>query len=204
MSAPANRSLPCPRCAADLGGGLVDSASLVMCPFCAVETRVQVFPAFARPTPVGVRTELPAVDGESSCFYHPQKRAQVPCDSCGRFLCSMCDLDLKGAHFCPQCVDAGNRKGRLPVVESERTRWDQIVAALLVLPLALCWFPLPLTSIGALALIGWKWNAPPSRVSNSRAQFVVCAVVAVGELVVGTVMWWMMTTGLLNGPARPR
>ena len=35
-----------------------------------------------------------ALDGEASCYFHAHKRAAVPCDGCGRFLCSLCDLNF--------------------------------------------------------------------------------------------------------------
>jgi hypothetical protein len=135
------------------------------------------------------------VEGESGCFYHPQKRAVVPCDLCGRFLCAVCDLEFGGQHMCPQCLDSGAKRGRLQSLERQRTRWDQIVVSTLFVPLIFCWVFLPLTCLAALVMIVWKWNAPPSLVSNTRLFLILGAALAVLELAGGVIGWWLIVSG---------
>jgi hypothetical protein len=129
--------------------------------------------------------------GEASCFFHPEKRAHVTCDGCGRFLCALCDLDVYDAHLCPQCLEAGERKRTIKSLERGRTRYDQIVTALLILPLVLCWFVLPITAPVALGLIVWSWKAPASLVANTRLRLVGCAIFAGVELVGSGTLWWV-------------
>ncbi|MBI3882210.1 MAG: hypothetical protein HY301_19385 [Verrucomicrobia bacterium] len=173
----------------------MELSALPQCPACEVETRVVLFPAFDWPFAEAVRAELVVLTGEATCFYHPQKRAHVPCDACGRFLCALCDLDVNGAHLCPQCLETGAKKSRLPELERERTRWDRIVSTLLFAPLVLCWVLLPLTSLVALVVIGWKWKAPPSLVSNTRISLGVYAAVAVLQFGGSVFMWWLIFAG---------
>jgi len=163
---------------------------LQQCPICARATRVYLFPAFGRPAATGATAQRVVIDGEATCFYHPQKRAHIPCDNCGRFLCAMCDLDVYDAHLCAQCLQAGAEKGRVKSLERGRMRYDQIASSLLILPLVLCWFLLPVTSLVVLGLIGWKWKAPGSLVDNTRLRFVIYGVVAILELIGSLVMWW--------------
>jgi len=161
------------------------------CPTCARATRVYAFPALHRPSAAGATAQRVMLDGEATCFYHPQKRAHVPCDNCGRFLCAMCDLDILDAHLCPQCLESGAEKGRIKSLERGRTRYDQMASTLLIVPLVFCWFLVPLTSLAVLGLVGWKWNAPGSLVDNSRLRLTVCGIIAFLELVGGSLMWWL-------------
>ena len=66
------------------------------------------------------------VDGEASCFYHPAKKAVLPCESCGRFLCAVCDVEMNGQHLCPACLASGKKKGRLKQLENRRTLYDSL------------------------------------------------------------------------------
>jgi hypothetical protein len=96
-----------------------------------------VFRAFFQPVPRGRDGDPVLIEGEASCFYHPQKKAAVPCEACGRFLCALCDCELHGKHFCPACLETGKQKGKIQKLESQRTLYDNIALALAVYPVAL-------------------------------------------------------------------
>ena len=123
-----------------------------------------MFPTFARPAAAARAVESVASDEDASCFYHPRKKAVVPCGRCGRFLCALCDLELDGRHLCPGCVEAGRnadartalREG-LPV--APRTLHDNVALALAVLPLLL-WPTTLLTAPVALFVTVRHWNEP--------------------------------------------
>jgi ribosomal protein S27E len=192
MPASAQTLLNCPNCGAPFPHDAASLAALGECPGCARATQVVVFPAFEKPPATATLAETVVAEGEATCFYHPQKRAHIPCDGCGRFLCAMCDLDLGGQHLCPQCLETGAKKGKLQSLERNRTRWDQIVSTLLILPVIFCYFALPITSLAALILIGWRWKTPGSLVSNSRVRFIVYAIVAALEFLGSIVAWGIM------------
>ncbi len=195
MSTASNNVLNCPNCGKSLSE-LTDLLPAVeRCPACERQTRVVVFPAFSRPAVKGATAEAVMMEGEATCFYHAKKRAQVPCDECGRFLCAVCDLEVNGRHLCPQCLETGAKKGKVQSLERGRFRWDQVISTLLVLPLISCGFLLPLTSLAALVLVVWKWKSPPSLVSNTRVLLIVCAALAFIEFVAGSAFWWFMLFG---------
>ena len=85
----------CPQCRAWLLEGVFNQPDLTPCPACGVPLQVEVFPALFRRINPGSSGEAILVEGESSCFYHPQKKAVIPCQGCGRFLCALflCILD---------------------------------------------------------------------------------------------------------------
>src|ERR1700722_2328125 len=100
-----NPLVQCPKCHAALLDGIINQPELSPCPACGVPLRVEIFPAFFRRINPGQSAETIMVDGESSCFYHPLKKAVLPCEGCGRFLCALCDCESNGQHFCPVCLE---------------------------------------------------------------------------------------------------
>src|SRR6478672_3276968 len=95
------------------------------CPQCLQELRISVFPPIYRhPTGEGSAGEH-AIEGEATCFFHPEKRAERPCDRCGRFLCALCDLPVGSRHLCPVCLKAGNEEKALPELVSSRVSWGR-------------------------------------------------------------------------------
>jgi hypothetical protein len=128
-------------------------------------------------------------EGEAACFYHPDKRATVPCEACGRFLCALCDVEVGGKHFCPGCLGAGGKTAKPAMLERARTRYDQVMWSLLLVPVLMCFLPAPITSTAALGLAIWKWRAPTSLIINTRRRLALGMVLAVIEMVAGTWIW---------------
>jgi hypothetical protein len=126
---------------------------------------------------------------ESPCFYHADKRAVVPCQECGRFLCALCDIQLGATHICPACLGRANKQALGSPIERKRTRYDQIVQSLLLLPVPFCFLVAPLTGLLAIAVAIWKWRAPPSLLVNTRLRLIAGIVVAIIEVIGGCALW---------------
>lgn len=138
-----------------------------------------MFPAFFRPAPAALPGEdltttagaegMDGTDGEAAaCFFHARKRAAVPCDRCGRFLCRLCDLGFgDGRHLCPECLRAGWRDGQMPELVNGRPVRDRLALVLAVVgapftPLLLLldtpsWIP--------LAVILGLFSLPPTGIA---------------------------------------
>jgi hypothetical protein len=159
------------------------------CPGCGAELEVTSFPSLRRGAAAGKIPQLVLEAGEAACFYHAEKRAAVPCDVCGRFLCALCDVELHGKHFCPACLESGREKPGTVPLERGRTRYDQIVWSLLILPLPFCMLVAPVTATGALVLSLWKWRAQLSLVANTRLRLTFAIVLAVIELAATGLLW---------------
>ncbi len=180
MAAP---PLPCPRCATPLPSADWNSGEMAPCPVCGTPTQTEVFPAFLRPAPTGAIPQRILIEGEASCFYHPDKRAASHCANCGRFLCALCDVELSGRHLCPGCIESGQRQGTLNDLETKRTLYDGTALALAVLPLlaAATVVLAPLTMLTAptaivVALSGW--NKPGSLVPRGRVRALLAIALA--------------------------
>jgi hypothetical protein len=161
--------------------GVLNQPDFAPCPACGVPLLTEVFPALFRKFSAGQSGQAILVEGESSCFFHPQKKAVLPCDSCGRFLCALCDCPLQGQHFCPACLEAGQTKGKIKSLENQRTLYDRIALTIAILPLIIFYFTL-VTAPAALYIAIRYWNAPRSLLRRTRIRFIMAIVIALLEI----------------------
>ena len=120
--------------------------------------------------------------GEASCFYHPHKRAAVPCDQCGRFLCSLCRVEFLGQNWCPSCVETRRQKGKLSHLDAHRILYDNMTLALAILPTLLIW-PTIITAPITLYMTARYWRAPSSLLPRTKVRFVIAAAIAALQIV---------------------
>lgn len=187
MRAPA---VACTRCQAPVHGDYLNVGHFLACPSCEAMIRVRVFPALTRPSLPSVAAPI-LVEGESSCFYHPHKRAVVACESCGRFLCGLCDVEVGDKHRCPACLSSAGRKQ--DVLEKKRTLYDGIALALATYPL-LIWPFTVVTAPAALYLTVRHWRTPLSIFPRTKIRFVLAFLLA-GAQVAG---WCYLAYKLYN------
>ena len=162
MNAPANStSVCCLKCKAPLPGTIFNLPDSAACPACGRRIRVEVFPALFREFTPGGQGETIMIEGEASCFYHPQKKAVVPCAACGRFLCALCDCELNAQHFCPACLESGRKKKKIAGLEDSRILYGRQALLLSILPLLI-------TGLAAIYLALRYRQAPGSLVSPVR------------------------------------
>lgn len=175
------RLLACTKCRAPLPPASYNVAGLCPCLACGADYRVDVFPAALRPPGLGTSGEQVLSEGEASCFYHPAKKAVVPCEGCGRFLCAVCDVELSGAHLCPGCLESGKKKGRLKQLENSRTLYDSMALAVAVYPMILVW-PTIISAPIAVYLAIRYWNAPSSIVRRGKWRAVLAIIIGLLQI----------------------
>lgn len=168
--------LCCPACLAPVRREALDLRELTACPVCRAPVGAVGFPALVRPQ--GAPAALAAAaEAGAACFFHPEKAAAVTCERCGRFLCALCDIDLRGEHVCSSCISSGQKKGRFQSLDNERKRYDRTALLLALSPIV--FGPLSvLTAPAALYLVIRYWKAPPSLVESTRPRLVVAGVLA--------------------------
>lgn len=166
--------IACPKCKAVLGTEFFNQPWMP-CPSCRSGLRVEVFPSLFREVVATPATAV-MVEGEASCFYHPEKKAAIVCDGCGRFLCALCDLDLDGQHLCPTCLQTGQQKGKLEKLQNSRTRHDKIALSIALAPLIIFWFTL-ITAPIALFYAIRHWKTPGSIAPSWRRGNLIAAIV---------------------------
>jgi len=187
------RLVACTRCRAPLPPAGYNAPHLGTCA-CGARWQVAVFPAALRTPGRGAAAETVQVEGDAGCFFHPAKKAVVPCARCGRFLCAVCDVEFGGEHVCPGCLESGRKKGRIQQLETERTLYDSAALALAALPMILMW-PLTFLSAPIALYLGLRyWNAPSSLVPRTRWRAVVAILLAL--LQIGG--WVVLVVTLVN------
>lgn len=174
--------LPCPKCYTPLTEAQLNRSELIPCPGCASPLQVEVFPALFRRLSPGRDGEALVVESEASCFYHPGKKAVLPCGSCGRFLCALCDCELRGEHFCPTCLETGKTKGKIKNLENTRTLYDSIAFALALYPILIFYFTLVTAPISLYIALRY-WNAPRSIVRRTRLRLILAMILATLEII---------------------
>jgi len=168
--------ISCTQCHAPILPGYYNTSKLISCPSCHVPITIDVFPAFYRGFRPGKEGET-LIDDQASCFYHPQKRAVIPCDHCGRFLCALCDVEFGGRHLCPACLEAGKKKGRIVNLDRHRVLYDGVALRVALFPMITVWFTI-LTAPIAIYLSIRHWNSPMSVIRRSKVRFILAIVVS--------------------------
>lgn len=186
--------IQCIKCNAILSGEAFNTSGLSRCPSCGVLIGVDAFPALFREKVPGSSGETLLVDGEASCFYHPRKRAVIPCSICGRFLCALCDVELGGQHLCPVCLETGKRKCELKNLENRRTLYDSIALLLAVVPMLFIW-PTIVTAPMALFLTFRYWNASTSIIPRTKVRFVIALTLAGFQIIGWT---WFIYASIIH------
>lgn len=164
------------------------------CSGCGSSVRVLAFPAALTPVAAGKTGDLILVDGEASCFYHSEKKAVLACSYCGRFLCSLCDVEMNGEHLCPPCIESGKKKGKLKNLENHRVRYDDVALALAILPMLFSCL-VALTAPIAMYVAIRYWNAPGSIIPRSKVRFVIAIIFATVQIVGAVMVIYLFAMG---------
>lgn len=129
-------------------------------------------PRFFDDVAVGRSGDNVTTKTKSNCFYHPKKRAACHCESCGCFLCALCQFELDGKRFCPACVEKGSEDHRLNSLTTGRALYDEIELSMAVLPVIFI-FTLVFTIVTAPLTIVFAirtWKKPTSIVPRSKLR----------------------------------
>jgi hypothetical protein len=191
----------CPQCSQALPPEKINTGQLERCIYCNTPVMAAVFPAIFKWIEPGKAAEHILVEGQSSCFYHEQKKAVAPCDNCGRFLCALCDVELNGRHICPGCLETARKKGSLAELEKSRTLYDGAALALAIVPLVipLLWLFTIATAPTAIILAIMSWRKPGSLVARGRARAIIAIILALLEVTGwGFLIYAMYQGGVFN------
>jgi hypothetical protein len=178
MAGPAPVSLLyCTGCQQELSPFVFKAEEFRPCPSCGTKVYGVIFPALTRQATPSLPGETLLVDSDASCFYHPQKKAEIACEYCGRFLCALCDVEMEGKHMCPPCIESGKQKGRIKTLENRRTLYDSIALSLAVIPMLIFYFTV-ITAPIAIYMSLKYWNAPTSILHSGKWRLVLALFIA--------------------------
>jgi len=159
---------------------MLNAAEPLACPECSSLIQAEVFPAFFKKISAAATEDILA-DSQAGCFFHPQKKAVVSCESCGRFLCSLCDVEFSGKHVCPSCLEAGKSKRKIRNLETERVLYDSIALSIAILPI-LMFFVTIVTAPVCIYYSLHHWKSPMSILPRTKVRFVFAILISVLQL----------------------
>ncbi len=164
-----------------------NTGELQPCPSCGVLTRIDVFTAQFSDRPSASAAETLLEDGPAGCFYHPRKKAVVPCSACGRFLCSLCDIELDGNHICFSCMETGKKKKKIKNLETSRMLYDRVALSLALYPMLLFYLTILTAPIVVYVCIRY-WKAPTSLLPRTKIRFIIALLIAILQILGWTVL----------------
>ena len=183
----------CARCSTESNLRVVRPSQRNVCAACGAVTQLEFFPALLKET-IGKPAENLVLDTESSCFFHPAKRAVTACEGCGRFLCSLCDVDMGGRRLCPKCIEQSAKADSLDPLKTEFTRYDQIALTLAILPMLIFYITLITAPMAMYVCLRYK-STPVSAVPRRKIVLRIAFYVALLQML----GWAFILMGVIGG-----
>ena len=162
------RPINCSKCKASLPQEIFNHPDFTNCPSCHARVMTKTFPALQKDISSQPAENI-GLDSEAGCFFHPQKKAVVVCATCGRFLCSLCDIEFDGGHICAACLEAGKKKKKIKNLETHRVLFDSIALSTAILPLLIFWLTI-ITAPISIYLAIRHWKTPTSIVRRIKCD----------------------------------
>jgi len=184
-------SIDCPRCNIPLEWQFFNTPDMTRCPSCATRLRIEIFPAFFGEPPTTETVAPLAVGNEAGCYFHPRKKAVVPCAMCGRCICSLCDIELSEQHVCPSCFEAGQNKHTITALETHRVLYDDIALALSIIPMIFI-LPTIATAPISIYLSIRHWKSPTSIIPRTKVRFIIAILLSLFQI-----MGWVLLISYL-------
>ncbi len=172
----------CPSCSGALPSWFAQSARTEsFCPNCLSRITLEVFPALFR-TPAALEASHSGLTGgEACCFEHSTRLAVDACHRCGRFVCTLCEVNMQGQVWCPSCLQLDKAEPAVEQLSRHRVLYDSIALALATWPLLTFYFA-ALTAPIAIFVVARYWKRPTSLIPRNKWRFVVALILALLEL----------------------
>jgi hypothetical protein len=185
--------IACPNCHTIQSIEAVNTGRMTPCPQCRKVLRIDVFNAFLRKDEPEAAEQSTLALGQAECFYHPGQLAIVACVSCGRLLCSVCQVELEGRNLCMACLQAGRDKRKIVAMQNRHVRYDEIAMMLAFWP-ALFIFPTLLTAPAAIYYALRHFRTPSPVLPKAWARNIVALLLA-GAQMIGWIYFLILKLG---------
>lgn len=121
--------LQCPRCRSQLNVGEEIEHLDESCPVCKSEMKLFVFPRLFRAPTSSTAGKL-SVDGDATCTFYPELKAEKVCDACGCFMSEKAAVRWSGGDYCLPCIHRLREEERSAGFLAKTKRYDYRALAL--------------------------------------------------------------------------
>jgi hypothetical protein len=168
----------CDRCASLVPAEAYNQDQFHRCHACRLLTEVRAYPILLTGRTLGVRGETLLTEDQASCFNHPQKKAIVPCDRCGRFLCALCATPSGGRQLCLDCYKAeASEQTGTSLANKHLVRYDNMALVLSLIPFY------GITAIVAAFYAIRHWKTRMSVLPQTRVRHVLALVFSLAQII---------------------
>ena len=169
----------CSKCGQEsVPGENFDSSQFHLCSSCGTREYTEVFPAIRDEIQKGERPET-ALGEEATCFNHPNNVAVTSCESCGMYLCKLCDLEIEGRHLCSNCLANGPQK--LKTTVQKTFLYDELALHLTLFPI-LFYLAFVIAAPAALVMSIVCWHKVETPYKRNRWRFVAAFILGLIEV----------------------
>lgn len=174
--------LRCGYCSERIPFEQLNPPSFTRCAICGKRSASWVFPAYYRAEIEG--QAAPAREAsQASCFFHPDKAAELACDGCGRFLCKVCDIHIGNSHLCTSCLQNGKSNVAATKLDNERVLHDSITLSLAAFAPIVFWPVVPFTAPYALYRAIRHYHTPSSIVRRNKWRLIVAMLLSTVQII---------------------
>ncbi|MCP4020486.1 MAG: hypothetical protein GY729_01470 [Desulfobacteraceae bacterium] len=175
----------CEKCNTLIPESNINTETLMPCSKCKSLVRTDIFPAAVRAPEPDERQKSLVIDDDAGCYFHPTKKAIIPCSSCGRFLCALCDIEMDGEHICFPCMESGKKQKVLNTLETYRFLPDSLAIRLSILPLISLVFTFftCITAPASLYIAVRYWKSDSSITPRRKKwRFIVAFILSAAQI----------------------
>jgi hypothetical protein len=183
----------CSNCGYPQEGRIYNRPGFTSCPHCRSALNISTFPALYQQPAVSEESRIPVDVNAATCFYHPTRPAAVPCSSCGRYLCTLCEIELGHEKICPNCLDKAARSEEVTELVDSRTLYDSIALTVAVAPV-LIWFVTIITAPLSIYMTVRHWKTPISILPRRKWRFILAFIIAVIQIL----LWSALLFALIS------
>ncbi len=167
----------CSSCHTPLPDDALNAGGPVVCSFCRTQVTAEVFPALLKGTEGGQGGEILVEASDAGCFSHPGRKAVSVCERCGRFMCSLCEIELGEETICPVCLETGWEKGSLKNIKKEGILHDNVALGLALYPLI--FFPLTIFTAPVSIYLSFRnWRKKTSIMPRTRIRYILAILIS--------------------------
>ena len=160
------------------------------CPLCLIWLEARVFHPPQRNTRVLQLAES-GPESATACANHPRNVAVASCDRCGLLICSLCQLDVAGAKYCPSCFERLAQEGAIETTKNRVRDYGNLAAIWSLAGFLLSFFFLGIP-LGIISLY-YAYRAIRSRENRASVLSVVLAIIfALIDLVFGAFYFYSL------------